>query len=86
MALTVTNPDKAFIAALGPFKLEIVPCTGVLNDDTYTSKLVTVIACWAFPAADAGLTSTNQSATFSGKLITVRDPAVTAQTLVILGF
>lgn len=85
-AVTVTGPDKNLIAALGPFKIEVVRCTSVNNDDTYESKLSTVLACFTFPAADAAATTTNQSATFSGTTITFRDPAVNTQTLVVVGF
>lgn len=83
---TVTGADKSLIGALGPFKIEVVRFTSVSNDDTYVSKLVTVLAAFSFPAADAGGTSTNQSVTFSDKTITFRDPAVDTQTLVIVGF
>ena len=85
-AVVVTGADKSLIGALGPFKMEIVRCTSVDNDDTYESKLVTVLAAFAFPAADAGGTSTNPSVTFSGKTITFRDPAVNTATLVVIGF
>jgi len=83
---TSTFADKAFIAALGPFKIEVAFFTSVSNDDTYASKLTTVLAAFCFPAADAAATTTNQSATFSGKTVTFRDPATTAQTLVVVGF
>ena len=87
MALvTVTGADKALIGALGPFKIEVVRCTSVDDNDTYESKLVTVLACFAFPAADASGTSTNPSCTFSGKTITFHDPAVNTATLVVVGF
>jgi len=83
---TVTFPDKQFIAAVGPFKIEVVFLTSVANDETYTSKLVRPLAAFCVPAADAAATTQNQSATVSGQTITFRDPAVTAQTLVVIGF
>jgi len=83
---TVTYPDKAFIAAVGPLKLEFVWLTAVSNDQTYSSKLVTPLAAFCFPTADAGATTQNQSATVSGQTVTFRDPAVTSQLLVVVGF
>ena len=87
MALvTVTGADKSLIGALGPFKIEVVRCTSVDNDDTYESKLVTVLAAFFFPAADADSTTQTPSCTFSGKTITFRDPAVNTATLIVIGF
>jgi len=83
---TVTFPDKNFVAALGPFKLEVVFLTAVSNDDTYVSKLVRPLAAFMVPAADAADTTQNQSVTISGQTLTLRDPAVTAQTLFVVGF
>jgi hypothetical protein len=83
---TVTFPDKSFIAALGPFKIEVVFLTAVSNDETYASKLATPLAAFCVPTADANATSQNQSATISGKTVTFRDPAVTAQCLIVIGF
>lgn len=83
---TVTSADKAFIAALGPFKIEVVRLTSVSNDDTYSSKLTNPLAAFMVPAADANATTQNQSVTISGKTLTLRDPAVTAQTLIVIGF
>jgi len=83
---TVTFPDKNFIAALGPFKLEVVFLTSVANDETYVSKLIRPLAAFMVPAADAAATTQNQSVTISGQTLTFRDPAVTAQTLLVVGF
>lgn len=82
---TVTKPDRSLIAALGPFKIEVVQLTSVLNDETYQSKLASPTFALAFPAADAGATTQNMSATVSGRTVTIRDPATTAVTLVIFG-
>ena len=87
MALvTSTYPDKSFIAALGPFKVEVVFCTSVDNDDTYVSKLVRPLAAMAIPGLDAAATTQNQSVTLSGQTLTFRDPAVASQTLIVIGF
>jgi len=85
-AVTVTDPDKNFIAAVGPFKIEVVFCTSVDNDDTYVSKLVRPLAAFMVPAADAAGQTTVQSVTISGQTLTLRDPAVTAQTIIVIGF
>ena len=77
---------KSFVAAVGPFKIEVVFGTSVDNDDTYTSKLVRPLAAFMVPASDAGATTQNQSVTISGKVLTFRDPATTAQTVVVIGF
>ncbi len=90
MAISVAFPDKAIIAALGPFKIEIVRLTGVVNGNTYTSRLSQPIAAFAFPNVDAGSTTQNQSATIgtgsNQKVVTFRDPAKTTQTLIVFGF
>ncbi len=83
---TVVTPDKALIAALGPFKIEILQLTSVSNDDTVSSKLVRPIAAFMVPSVDATSTTQNQSATVSGQTITLRDPAKTSQTLIVIGF
>ena len=87
-AVTVTGADKSLIAAMGPFKMEVVRCTSVDDDDTYESKLVTVLAAFSFPVADVGSTNSgvSQACTFSGKTITFRDPLVNTQTLIVIGF
>ena len=85
---TVTFPDKAFIAALGPLKLEVVFLTAVTDEDQYVSKLQRPLAAFMFPNGDATGTTTNQSATVSGKTVTMHDPyaAASAQTLIVVGF
>lgn len=87
---TVAFPDKAIIAALGPFKVEIVRLTGVSDAETYTSRLSQPIAAFMVPATDADTTTQNQSAVVgtgaNQKVITLYDPAVTGQTLIVIGF
>ena len=87
---TQVKPDKAIIAALGPFKIEVVQFTSVTNDQTYTSRLAQPFAALLFPTTDAGATTQTQSATIgtgaNQKLITFRDPAVTSQTLIVFGY
>ncbi|KKN92389.1 hypothetical protein LCGC14_0208800 [marine sediment metagenome] len=87
---TQVQPDKAIIAALGPFKIEVVRFTAVSNDDTYTSRLAQPLAAFCFPTVDAGSTTQNQSATIgtgsNQKVVTFRDPAKTTQTLIVFGF
>ena len=87
MALvTVTQPDKLLIAALGPFKIEVVQCTSVDNDDTYVSRLVTPVVAFCVPSVDAPSTTQTQACTIVDQTITFRDPAVTSQTLIVIGF
>ena len=87
---TVAFPDKAIIAALGPFKIEVVRLTSVSNTDTYTSRLSQPIAAFMVPGTDADSTTQNQSCTVgtgaNQKVITLLDPAVTTQTLIVFGF
>lgn len=73
--LTPVKGDKSFIVALGPFKMEVIFLSTVANDDTVLSKLSAPSFAIMLPAADAGATTTNTSATVSGKTITLRDPA-----------
>lgn len=84
-AVTVIKPDRALIGVFGPFKMEVVQISAANNDDTYESKLVNPSFAILFPAADAGGTSTNASATVSGKTITLRDPPTSASTLIVFG-
>ena len=92
MAITVAFPDKAIIAALGPFKIEIVRLTGVVNENTYVSRLAQPIAAFSVPATDsAGSRSAscvvNAAATAAtAKTITIYDPETTGQTLFVVGF
>lgn len=83
---TVTFPDKSFILAIGPLKIEVVFLTAVVDEDTYASKLVRPLAAFMVPAADATGTTANQSATVSSQTVTLKDPATTAQTLFVIGF
>jgi hypothetical protein len=90
---TVAYPDKAIIAALGPFKIEVVRLTSVSDGETYVSRLAQPIAAFMFPGTDAGSTTQNQSAVVNAaatsatqKTITLYDPAVTTQTLIVIGF
>lgn len=75
--LTPVKGDKSFIVALGPFKMEVIYLATVANDDTVKSKLASPSFAVMLPAADAGATTTNTSATVdsSTKTITLRDPA-----------
>ena len=73
--LTPVKGDKSFIVALGPFKMEVIYLATVTNDDTVKSKLASPSFAIMLPAADAGATTTNTSATVDGKTITLRDPA-----------
>lgn len=82
---TVTKADRSLIAALGPMKMELVQLTSVSDGETYASKLANPTLALVFPAADAGGTSTNPSATVSGKTVTINDPPVTSLTLLIFG-
>ena len=90
MAIAQVQPDKAIIAALGPFKIEVVRFTGVINGSTYTSRLAQPLASFMVPTADAGATTQNQSCVIgtgaNQKVITMHDPAVTTQTLIVIGF
>jgi len=74
-ALTPVKGDKSFIVALGPFKMEVIYLATASNDDTVVSKLASPSFACMFPAADAGSTTQNCSATVSGKTVTLRDPA-----------
>ncbi len=82
---TVTKADKPLIVALGPVMLEIIQLTAVVNDDTITSRLANPTHAFMVPAADAAATTQNQSVTISGRTLTLRDPAVTAQTVFVIG-
>jgi hypothetical protein len=82
---TVTKPDRALIAVLGPLKVEVIQVTAVVDGDTITSKLANPTFALMFSTADAGGTSTNPSVTVSGKTLTLRDPATTTNTVLVFG-
>lgn len=82
---TRVKADKSFILPAGPFYLEFIPLTAVSNDDTIESRLASPTYAFMVPTADAGGTSTNQSVTISGRVLTLRDPAVTAQLVIVVG-
>lgn len=82
---TASKSDKSFIAALGPFKIEVVKLSSVTDGDTISSKLANPNFAILAPIADAGGTSTNPSATVSGKTVTLNDPPTTACVLVVFG-
>jgi hypothetical protein len=93
MMTTIAFPDKAIIAALGPFKIEVVRLTGVSDGETYVTRLAQPFAAFMVPATDADSTTQNQSAQVNvaataatAKTITLFDPAVTGQTLIVIGF
>jgi hypothetical protein len=90
MAITVAFPDKAIIAALGPFKIEVVRLTGVQDGESYTSRLAQPIAAFAVPATDAGAGAAVTSAVVGTgadqKVITLHDNPTTGLTLFIVGF
>lgn len=72
-AVTVTKPDKAFKAELGPFEIEVVRVESPSDGDTYASKLVNPSAALLFPIADAS-GSVDCSTAISGKTVTLHDP------------
>jgi hypothetical protein len=92
MAISIAFPDKAIIAALGPFKIEIVRLTGVVNENTYVSRLSQPIAAFAVASTDAAGVSTSScvvnaaNTAATAKTITIYDPETTGQTLFVVGF
>lgn len=75
----------SFVAALGPVKIELVTCTMASSTDTYVSKLVRPLFCFAAKNA-SGTAQTTTS--ISGKTITVTDAGISASSvhLLIVGF
>lgn len=75
--------NKGFIAALGPFKMEVIYLTTPSNGDTVTTKLANPSFAVALMTGDAG--GTNQvSAALSGKTVTIHDPANSQNAVVIV--
>ena len=64
---------KSYIAALGPFKMEVVFLTNPADDDTFTSKLANPTFAIAVHIGDATGT-TDVSVALSGKTVTIHDP------------
>jgi hypothetical protein len=89
-AITQVQPDKAIIAALGPFKIEVVRATSVVNGYTYTSRLSQPIAAFMFTSTDAGASAYTSSCVVgtgaNQKVITCHDPTTSSQTLIVIGF
>lgn len=82
---TRAKSDKSFIAALGPFFIEVIQLSSVSNNDEIESRLANPEFAIMASTADAGGTSTNPSATISGKTITLRDPPTTSCVVVVFG-
>lgn len=81
---SVTKPDRALIAALGPMKMEVVILTSVSNGDTFTSKLANPSFALAFNDGDAG-GSNGISAAVSGKTVTIHDPDIATVVCFVFG-
>lgn len=75
--------SRQFLGA--SLKMEVRFFTGVLNDETFVSKLATPLGAFGFSTADAGGTSTNFSVTISDKTLTFRDPPTTSVGVVVIG-
>jgi hypothetical protein len=84
-AVTVTKPDRALIAALGPFKVEVVQVAGS-NGDTYESKLANPTLALFLPHGDMGGTAWTGSAAVSGKTVTIHDPNGTTSNYLLIVF
>lgn len=82
-AVTVTKPDKSFIGALGPFKIEVVRVESPNDGDTYASKLVNPTGALLFPIGDASGT-VDCSTAVSGKTVTLHDPVAATNHLLIV--
>lgn len=85
MAATRVKADKSLIVPLGFFKMEVIQLTGVVDNDTIESRLANPTFAFMVPNADAGGTSVNPSVTISGKTLTLRDPSVTANVVIVFG-
>jgi len=83
-AVTVTKPDRSLIGVHGPFKQEIVRMTAATNGDTYESKLANPSFAFFLPEGDMGGTAWTGSASVSGKTVTVHDPNVVSEFVLII--
>jgi hypothetical protein len=81
-AATVTKSDKAFITAVGPFKVEYILCTPASSGDTVTSKLASPSFAIAH-SADATANSAFHAAV-SGKTVTITFTGSAGPTLVMV--
>ena len=82
---TVVKSDISRQFLGSSIKLEVVELTGVLNDETFVSDLQNPMFALAFSSADAGSTTQNMSATVSGRIVTLRDPATTSVICLVFG-
>lgn len=82
---TISKSDISRQFLGSSIKMEVVELTSVSNDDTFTSDLQNPMFALAFSSADAGGTSTNMSATVSGRTVTLRDPATTSVVCLVFG-
>ena len=64
---------KSYIAAMGPFKMEVVFLTDPNDNDTFTSKLSNPTFAFGVHTGDATGTDVF-SVSLSGKTITLHDP------------
>ena len=74
---------KSYIAALGPFKIEVIHLTDPNDGDTVTSKLANPSFACAMVTGDATGT-TDISVSLSGKTLTLRDPPGSLDAVVIV--
>jgi len=78
-----TDVGKSYIAALGPFKIEVVHLTDPNDGDTFTSKLSN--PSFAFGVVTGDATGTvDLSVSLSGKTVTLRDPPGSLNVCVIV--
>lgn len=81
---TVTKADRALIAVLGPFKVEIIQVTAVTDGDTVVSKLQNPTWAHYLPDGDLGGAAWEGSASISGKTVTLHDPNVITTGVVLV--
>jgi hypothetical protein len=79
----LTRSDVSYIAALGPFKIEVIIAAAAVNGDTVTTTLANPTAAVLLAASDA--TGTAPSAALSGKTITLHDPSGTTDVVIVFG-
>lgn len=78
-----TDVGKSYIAALGPFKVEVVFLTDPNDNDTFTSKLSNPSFAMGVHTGDATGT-TDFSVSLSGKTITLHDPRGSLDAVVLV--
>ena len=77
--------DKSIMNNFGPMKMEVIPLTAVLNGETITSRMQNPQHAFMVSDGDAAGVAT-ASVAISGRTLTLHDPAITTNIVIVFGW